>query len=91
MLHRDRGERFVAKGDQFVTRQQSVRVFLNDRSELRAACSSLKSRNTLWWLGIINTVGPADKLYCVMLCLDNTDPEKILLRPHLCSTDPRAA
>ena len=88
-LHRNRGERFVANGYQFVTRQQFERVFLNDRDKLRGAYFWFRDRDLLWWLGIIHKVGSADEPYIVRF-LDDPGPIRIALRYELYSTDPSA-
>ena len=71
-----------------MTRKQYERVF-SDRSKLRGAYFWFKSRDNLWWLGIIHTVGSANEPFVVRF-LDEPGPVKILLRPELYSTDPSA-
>ena len=87
-LHRERGERYVAKGQQLVPHSQYERLF-SDTSKLRGAHVWFKNRDDLWWLGIIHEVGSAGRPSIIRF-LDDPGPVKIILQPALYSTDPDA-
>ena len=63
-LQQERGERFVAKGQQLVPRSQYERLFA-DTSKLRGAHVEFKICDDLWWLGIIREAGSADRPFFV--------------------------
>ena len=87
-IHRERGEGFVARGHLLVNRQQYERVFA-DGNKLRGAHFWFKSKDNLWWLGVIHTVDSAGKRFVVRF-LDSPGPVKLMLHPELYSTDPSA-
>ncbi len=87
-IYRERGEWFVARGHLLVPRHQYERAFA-DSSKLRGAHVWFKSKDDLWWLGVIHSVGSTDKPYIVRF-LDTPGPVKVMLRPEWYSIDPSA-
>ena len=88
-IHRERGERFVAKGYGLVSRKQFLRTFSHD-SRLKGAHVWYKDKDSRWWLGVIHTVGSVDMPFVVRF-LDDPGPMKIALRRELYSTESTAA
>ena len=88
-IHRERGERFVAKGYDLVSREQFLRTF-SDPGRLKGAHMWYKSKDSRWWLGVIHTVG-SEHEPSVVRFFDDPGPVKIVLRPDLYSTDAAAA
>ena len=87
--HRERGERFVAKGYGFVSRSQFLRTF-SDPGKLKGAHVWYKDKDSRWWLGIIHTVGSACEPSVIRL-YDDPGPVKNVLRLEMYSTDATAA
>ena len=88
-IHRERGERFVAKGYGLVSRKQYLRTF-SDPKKLRGAHLWYKDKDSHWWLGIIHTVGSTREPFVIRF-LDDPGPVRLILRPELYSTDATAA
>ena len=84
-IHRERGERFVARGHLLLSRQQYERGFA-DGSKRLGVPLWFKSSANLWWPGVIHSVGSDDTPFVVRV-LDNPSPVKVMLRPELYSTD----
>lgn len=88
-IHRERGERFVAKGYDLVPREQFARTF-SDPCRLKGAHVWYKDKGSRWRLGVIHTVGCASLPFVVRF-FDDPGPMKIALRRELYSTDAAAA
>lgn len=88
-IHRESGERILAKGYDSVPLDHFVRPF-SDSCRLKGAYVWYKIKDSRCWLEVIYTVDSARELFVVCFFYD-PGPMKIALRPGLYSTDATAA
>lgn len=89
-LHRERGERFVAKEGKYLALRRRDERLSADASKLRGAHIWFKKDDNRLWMGILHEVGSTDRPFVVRL-LDNPGPVKVTLQPTPYSTDRTAA